>query len=286
MRKTVHKPILIATFLFFFLILFSGCGSDNKNQDQTANATSASRATDEGQESVTESETTESDQENDQQTDTDDSEISMSEASNSDLEVIEEDSVPSCAWNVAPKISGEANIIGGNILADARIGAQEGYDRFVLEFVDNGTLPKSYNIEYVFDQNGGNTTIVTDNRHLGFEVQGNIALQIQLAGSHWDIVNNVQVYEGSDTLSSSLMGNIIEAKFGGSHAGIILWGIGVQKANGYRILELTSPPRIVIDICTSDESDKLTECLNAGSSWEYPEWVNPNFLTSYCDSNF
>ena len=286
MRKTVHKPILIATFLFFFLILFSGCGSDNTNQDQTANATSASRATDEGQESVTESETTESDQENDQQTDTDDSEISMSEASNSDLEVIEEDSVPSCAWNVAPKISGEANIIGGNILADARIGAQEGYDRFVLEFVDNGTLPKSYNIEYVFDQNGGNTTIVTDNRHLGFEVQGNIALQIQLAGSHWDIVNNVQVYEGSDTLSSSLMGNIIEAKFGGSHAGIILWGIGVQKANGYRILELTSPPRIVIDICTSDESDKLTECLNAGSSWEYPEWVNPNFLTSYCDSNF
>ena len=286
MRKTVHKPILIATFLFFFLILFSGCGSDNTNQDQTANATSASRATDEGQESVTESETTESDQENDQQTDTDDSEISMSEASNSDLEVIEEDSVPSCAWNVAPKISGEANIIGGNILADARIGAQEGYDRFVLEFVDNGTLPKSYNIEYVFDQNGGNTTIVTDNRHLGFEVQGNIALQIQLAGSHWDIVNNVQVYEGSDTLSSSLMGNIIEAKFGGSHAGIILWGIGVQKANGYRILELTSPPRIVIDICTSDESDKLTECLNAGTSWEYPEWVNPNFLTSYCDSNF
>ena len=286
MRKTVHKPILIATFLFFFLILFSGCGSDNTNQDQTANATSASRATDEGQESVTESETTESDQENDQQTDTDDSEISMSEASNSDLEVIEEDSVPSCTWNVAPKISGEANIIGGNILADARIGAQEGYDRFVLEFVDNGTLPKSYNIEYVFDQNGGNTTIVTDNRHLGFEVQGNIALQIQLAGSHWDIVNNVQVYEGSDTLSSSLMGNIIEAKFGGSHAGIILWGIGVQKANGYRILELTSPPRIVIDICTSDESDKLTECLNAGSSWEYPEWVNPNFLTSYCDSNF
>ena len=286
MRKTVHKPILIATFLFFFLILFSGCGSDNTNQDQTANATSASRATDEGQESVTESETTESDQENAQQTDTDDSEYSMSEASNSDLEVIEEDSVPSCAWNVAPKISGEANIIGGNILADARIGAQEGYDRFVLEFVDNGTLPKSYNIEYVFDQNGGNTTIVTDNRHLGFEVQGNIALQIQLAGSHWDIVNNVQVYEGSDTLSSSLMGNIIEAKFGGSHAGIILWGIGVQKANGYRILELTSPPRIVIDICTSDESDKLTECLNAGSSWEYPEWVNPNFLTSYCDSNF
>ena len=109
---------------------------------------------------------------------------------------------------------------------------------------------------------------------------------MQLAGSHWDMVNNVQVYEGSDSLSSSLMGNIIEAKFGGSHAGIILWGVGVQEANGYRILELTSPPRIVIDICTSDESDKLTECLNAGSSWEYPEWVNPNFLTSYCESNF
>ena len=286
MRKTVLKPVSIATFLLLFLGLLLGCGSDDKNQDQSATSTSASDATDEGQESVTESEAVESNQENEAQTATDDAETSVSEASDSDPEVIEEDPVPSCTWNVAPKISGEFNISGSSTLADARIGAQDGYDRLVLEFVNSATLPESYNIEYVFDQNGGNTTNVTDDLHLDVEVQGNIALQVQLAGSHWDMVNNVQVYEGSDSLSSSLMGNIIEAKFGGSHAGIILWGVGVQEANGYRILELTSPPRIVIDICTSDESDKLTECLNAGSSWEYPEWVNPNFLTSYCESNF
>ena len=36
------------------------------------------------------------------------------------------------------KLVGDSYISGGDILTDARIGAQEGYDRFVLEFVALG----------------------------------------------------------------------------------------------------------------------------------------------------
>ena len=107
-----------------------------------------------------------------------------------------------------------------------------------------------------------------------------------VGGSHWDVPNNVKIYDGPDSFSSPLMENIIEARFGGSHAGIILWGIGVQEANGYRVVELSNPPRLVIDICAVDDSDKLTECLSAGASWTYPEWLGANYLTSYCETNF
>ena len=59
------------------------------------------------------------------------------------------------------KITGDSYILGGDILTDARIGVQDGYDHFVLEFDSAGSTPESYNIGYVFDQNGGSTTNVT-----------------------------------------------------------------------------------------------------------------------------
>ena len=214
------------------------------------------------------------------------SDESIEEESSEDASDDEESYEPACTWNVAPKISGDFPLSGGDILADARIGAQEGHDRLVLEFVSSGSVPESYEIKYVFNNSGGGIITVNDNLHLETQVQGNAALQVILAGSHEDIVNNIVIYEGPNTLSSSLMGNIKEAKFAGSHAGLILWGIGVEEANGFRVFELTDPPRVVIDICIADESDKFAECLTAGATWEYPEWISSDFLTNYCESNF
>tara|TARA_Y100001936_G_scaffold89541_1_gene88081 strand:+ start:687 stop:1538 length:852 start_codon:yes stop_codon:yes gene_type:complete len=260
-------------------VLLISCGGQDKTQviEEGAIEETIEEAPEEEtpEEETTEEETTE-----------ESSEESIEEESLDDISDGEESSEPACTWNVAPKIAGNFPLSGGDILADARIGAQEGYDRLVLEFVASGSVPESYEIKYVFNNAGPGIITVTDNLHLGSQVQGNAALQIILAGSHEDVVNNIVIYEGPNTLSSSLMGNITEAKFVGSHAGLILWGIGVQEATGFRVFELTDPPRVVIDVCIADESDKLTECLNADSTWEYPEWVNSDFLTNYCESNF
>ena len=273
MRPLFNRNLTILSVIFLIVMTLSGCGSNDKAQDEGISVSSSETVQQE--ESVTQDEASEVIPESE----------SVTEES-SDESIEEEASEPACTWNVAPKIAGNFPLSGGDILANARIGAQEGYDRLVLEFVASGSVPESYEIKYVFNNSGGEIITVSDNLHLESQVQGNAALQIILAGSHEDVVNNTVIYEGPDTLSSSLMGNITEAKFGGSHAGLILWGIGVEEANGFRVFELTDPPRVVIDVCIADESDKLAECRNADATWEYPEWVSPDFLTNYCESNF
>ena len=268
------------------------CGEDKESVNQGSISETPVTSVDSNQESETDGESSQMEDDSDNSSvpeNNGETETSSSEETQQPAD--EEEIAPSfsCAaegWNVAPKIAGDSYISGGDILTDARIGAQEGFDRFVLEFDSTGSTPESFNIGYVFDQNGGSTTNVSDDIHLGVEVQGSIALQVVVGGSHWDIPNNVKIYDGPDSFTSPLMGNIIEARFGGSHAGIILWGIGVQEANGYRILELSNPPRLVVDICAVDDSDKLAECLNAGASWTYPGWLATNYLTSFCETNF
>ena len=282
--KHLHKRNLsILSIVFLILMTLSGCGSNDKNQNESA--PSSDNETVQSEESVSQEEASEetSDAESVEEESSDES---IEEESLDDVSDEEESSEPACTWNVAPKIAGNFPLTGGDILADARIGAQDGYDRLVLEFVASGSVPESYEIKYVFNNSGGEIITVSDNLHLESQVQGNAALQIILAGSHEDVVNNIVIYEGPDTLSSSLMGNITEAKFAGSHAGMILWGIGVEEANGFRAFELSDPPRVVIDVCIADESDKLAECLTAGATWDYPEWVSSDFLTNYCESNF
>ncbi len=292
MKRLNFMTITVLAFAFLAAMSLSSCGEEKESTDQGPVSETPDTSVESNQESETDSEPTpiedntssSSASENNGETDTGSS--GESQQSPNEQEVVPSFSCAAEGWNVAPKIAGDTYILGGDILTDARIGPQDGYDRFVLEFDNAGSTPESFNIRYVFDQNGGSTTNVSDDIHLGVEVQGSIALQVVVGGSHWDVPNNVKIYDGPDSFSSPSMGNIIEARFGGSHAGIILWGIGVQEANGYRILELSNPPRLVIDICIVDDSDKLTECLNAGSSWIYPEWLAANYLTSFCETNF
>ena len=292
MRRFVMKIITVLAIAVLTSTTLLSCGEDKESVNQGSISETPVTSVDSNQESETDGESSQMEDDSDNSSvpeNNGETETSSSEETQQPAD--EEEIAPSfsCAaegWNVAPKIAGDSYISGGDILTDARIGAQEGFDRFVLEFDSTGSTPESFNIGYVFDQNGGSTTNVSDDIHLGVEVQGSIALQVVVGGSHWDIPNNVKIYDGPDSFTSPLMGNIIEARFGGSHAGIILWGIGVQEANGYRILELSNPPRLVVDICAVDDSDKLAECLNAGASWTYPGWLATNYLTSFCETNF
>ncbi len=292
MKRLRLRTITLLAIALLAAMSLSSCGEEKESADQEPVSETPDTSVESNQESETDTEPTpledetssNSASENNGEADTG----SNGETQQSPSEQEETPSF-SCAaegWNVAPKIAGDSYILGSDILTDARIGVQDGYDRFVLEFDSAGSTPESYNIGYVFDQNGGSTTNVSDDIHLGVEVEGSIALQVVVGGSHWDVPNNVKIYDGPDSFSSPSMGNIIEARFGGSHAGIILWGIGVQEANGYRVIELSNPPRLVIDICAVDDSDKLTECLNAGASWTYPGWLGANYLTSFCETNF
>ena len=283
MRHSGKRNLSILSVIFLIVMTISGCGSNDKTQNESIPSSDTETVQSEESDSQEEASDGTSDVESVEEESSDES---IEEESSEDISGEEESSEPACTWNVAPKIAGNFPLSGGDILADARIGAQDGYDRLVLEFVASGSVPESYEIKYVFNNSGGEIITVSDNLHLESQVQGNAALQIILAGSHEDVVNNIVIYEGPNTLSSSLMGNITEAKFAGSHAGLILWGIGVEEANGFRVFELADPPRVVIDVCIADESDKLAECLAAGATWDYPEWLSSDFLTNYCESNF
>ena len=272
-KKMKSRKLCILIVCALFLPLLTSCGSNEKTQGLESSSVSEDNASSEP-----------SEEESSEEPEEEISEEPEEEISEEPEEEPSEE--PACTWNVAPKITGELPLSGGAILYDARIGAQVGFDRFVLEFVSESSVPESYRIDYVINNSGGDNVFVSDDLHLETQVQGNAAVQIVLAGSHEDIVNNTVVYEGPNVFSSSLLGNITEVRFGGSHSGLILWGIGVEEANGFRVLELSNPPRIVIDICVVDSSDKLANCLIADLTWDYPEWVSPSFLGNYCEQNF
>jgi len=271
-------PVLVFAVVLPFLI---SCANDNKAQNQESSSV-ASQSSTESSSSAGES----AGNKKPGKKTANKPEVSEETIAETPEEDVSEEETTPCVWNVAPKISGEFYLSGASILADSRIGAQPGFDRFVLEFISGGDVPDSYRIEWVFNDAGGGNVNVTDELHLETLVQGNTALQIVVAGSHEDVPHNEVIYEGPDILSSALLGNIVEARFGGSHAGNILWGIGAEEANGFRVLELYDPSRIVIDVCVFDTSDKLTNCLSAYETETYPDWVSTEYLSSYCESNF
>ena len=63
-------------------------------------------------------------------------------------------------------------------------------------------------------------------------------------------------YEGPDRISGSSLINIQEAVNVGEFDGQIVWLLGANEANGFRVFQLEDPPRLVVDVCVVDASDK------------------------------
>lgn len=121
---------------------------------------------------------------------------------------------------------------------DIRVGEHAGFDRIVFEF-DGDVLP-GYRIEYLGGdaaQCGSGTTV---------PLQGNAVLQVTLS-------NTVAHDEGgTPTVSNSnptpAFPNLLEIQGICDFEGVVQWAAGLDSQQPFRVFELTSPTRLVIDV--------------------------------------
>lgn len=123
-------------------------------------------------------------------------------------------------------------------LTGFRTGRQDGFDRVVFEFAGN-RLP-GYHIEYSD----------TPARHCGsglpVRIAGGGLLSVRMAPARaHDDAGNVTVAERDVTTGLTVIERLaVTCDFEAE----VAWVIGVAKPNGYRVLELIEPTRLVIDV--------------------------------------
>lgn len=181
---------------------------------------------------------------------------SLDDETISDEEVVEE--IP-CAWDVGWKKGASAWGTGTSRTEDARLGSHSEYDRFVLEFSADDPDPENYNVMWMASpMSPGGGPFPVD------EPRGEVFLEVRV-GATYLAGNAGDSYEGPDVLSGSSLINIQEAVNVGEFDGQIVWLLGANEANGFRVFQLEDPPRLVVDVCVVDASEtKGADCLDSG----------------------
>lgn len=135
-------------------------------------------------------------------------------------------------------VEGAGNSPGSAVLTSVRAARQADFDRIVIEF-DRGEI-SGYHVEYVdrpVRQCGsGEPTDV--------EGDGWLLVRLNPAQAHDD--------NGRPTVSTRdirpTLPNVAQLRLICDFEGYVEWVIGVRSPNPYRVLELTNPARLVIDI--------------------------------------
>lgn len=133
----------------------------------------------------------------------------------------------------------ERTYVGVGTLVATRIGRHDGFERLVLELAAGDTVP-GYHVEYVdrpVRQCGSGNPV---------ELAGDAWLSVRLepARAHTD--------EGQSTIRERRLRPaqpvVLEAVLTCDFEAQVEWVLGVSSPNRYRVLELTDPTRLIIDI--------------------------------------
>lgn len=121
---------------------------------------------------------------------------------------------------------------GGSSIADVRVGANEGFDRFVVEF--EGAVG-AYFVSYVdqISQDGSGNPV---------PVEGSAFIQVSLNG-----VPN-EPLAPQETIEAGLTGLVEVVGAGAGFEATVSYGLGTTQAAGFRVFTLTDPSRLVVDI--------------------------------------
>jgi hypothetical protein len=127
--------------------------------------------------------------------------------------------------------------VSAPLLTQLRAGRQATYDRFVIQF--SGALP-SYDIRYV-------PTLVQDGSGRPVHLAGAADLRIRLGGAA------AHRPSGATSLSTPaharpLLPALREYQLIGDFEGVVTVGLGVTEVLDFRVSELASPARLVVDI--------------------------------------
>ena len=131
-----------------------------------------------------------------------------------------------------PKTTGRAQI------TDVRVGTHTGYDRVTFEF--SGGIPQT-----VID--GVLPPFFADPSGLPLDVAGSAFLKVTMTGGTTLMPDGSASYGGSTNVTPGLP-QIVQLREGGDFEAISTWYIGLNGGACYRVLVLTDPARLVIDI--------------------------------------
>lgn len=150
-----------------------------------------------------------------------------------------------CAWPGNPVISGGFPAYSGNdsLLVDARLAGQGTHDRFVLELDgDTGAPTDSYTVRWVA------SPPAAEGSGAPVAPAGDWYLEIRATASMYDFDTDT-AYAGPTSIVPGDTDNVHQALSGGSFEGSMLWVLGADDPKGFRVLELSDPSRLVVDVC-------------------------------------
>jgi len=121
-------------------------------------------------------------------------------------------------------------------VTDVRVGAQQGYDRFVLQF---GSAIPAYTVTRQMS-----STFVNTPRGDQVSLAGTQGVLVVVRPIDWTSYNGkTQLKPGFTYLK--------EARQVENYEGVQQWGLGIQGAPCLRVFTLTSPMRLVVDVQAS-----------------------------------
>ena len=139
------------------------------------------------------------------------------------------------AWPTGPR-SGPAT--GGGELVAIRTARHATFDRVVFQF--NGKGHPAYRVEYV-------PRVTEDASGRPVPLQGRAFLWVVFQGASTMDVNAHRIYTGPTTITPGFP-TLKQVKIAGDFERVLSFGIGVDHRTGFRVLPLTNPSRVAIDL--------------------------------------
>lgn len=131
------------------------------------------------------------------------------------------------------------------VLTAVRIAHQPGFDRVVFEFAGSARGPG-----YVVARKTGQP--VQDGSGKPVTVSGNAYLLVRMAdASEADPANGHAVYTGSTRITPPDTTTVTEVVAVGDFEGVLSWAVGLRGAAVFRVSEVGSPTRLVVDVAAT-----------------------------------
>jgi hypothetical protein len=144
----------------------------------------------------------------------------------------------------APQTGGQDGVYMN--LTDVRVGAHDGFDRVVFEFEEPDPNPAGNGGIPHFQIKTAKPPFTEDPSDLPIDVEGDAFARIVFQGaSGYDFDGNA-TYDGPRRLTPGF-GTLAQVVEGGDFEATMTWILGLSRPTCWRITELHSPERLVID---------------------------------------
>jgi hypothetical protein len=134
---------------------------------------------------------------------------------------------------------------GTALLTSVRVGSNEGFERIVFEF--EGTSVPGYRIQWV------DGPITADGSGEPVEVAGEAYLEMVMqpaSGVDLSAADLRITYEGPDRIATTDTELLTDLVRTGDFEAVLSWAAGATRRAPFRVLTLSSPTRVVVDLAT------------------------------------